>query len=174
MAVLGEVLAGVDLDLEAQGLGGLVLRREAVDEADPAFPEIAAGSAEPRVEHGAHRVERVADRPRRHLHEVDVLRIARGRTEVELVQGRSAAKREPAADPLEVEDLHQRAADDEILLHLMVGDPRGLGAPRGDVVPGDHGATSTLALRASLQRRALGAPFIGLARTSGASVGVCS
>ena len=70
---LGEVLAGVDLDLEAQGLRRLVLRREAVDEVHPAFPEVPAGSAEPWIEHGANRVERVADRLGRHLYEVDVL-----------------------------------------------------------------------------------------------------
>ena len=90
------------------------------------------------------------------------------------VEGGSAAKREPAADPLDVVDLHQRAANDEVLLHLVVGDPGGLGAPRGDVVPRDHGSASTLALTASLHRPTLGAPVIGLARTSGASVGAGS
>jgi hypothetical protein len=64
----------------------------------------------------------------------------------------------------------ERTANDEILLDLVVGDPWGVEPPRGDVVLGNHWSASTLALMASLHRSARTAPFIDLARTSGASV----
>lgn len=98
------------------------------------------------------------------------LGVAGGRPKVELVERGAAAERESSADLGDAEDLRERAADDEVLLDLMVGDPWRVEPPRGDVVLGDHWSASTLALMASLHRSARGAPVIDLERTSGASV----
>lgn len=93
--------------------------------------------------------------------------------DVQLVECRAAPEGKASSHVRDAEDLHERTTDDEVLFDLMVGDPRGVEPPGGDVVLGDHRSDSTRALTASFQRSARGAPFIGLARTNGASVAPC-
>jgi hypothetical protein len=70
-----------------------------------------------------YRVERRTDPTRLGLHEVDVLRVALGGTEVKLVKSGAAAERERVCDDRVREQLHKRPRDDEVLLDLAVGDP---------------------------------------------------
>ena len=157
---LREVLARVDLDLEPHPDGGRFLRVETIDEVDAALFEVALWRAQPRVEHGADQVERVADGLGFDLDEVDVLRVSGGRMQVELVQGRAAAERQAVGDVGHAEHLDQSAADDEVLLDPGVLAPRRRRPPLGDERARNHTSGSTAMFTATRQRASRGAPLV--------------
>ena len=82
---LGKVLPGVDLDLQPQLQRWGILGVEAIYERDPPLLEETRRRAEPWIERTTNGVEGLADRPGLYLHEIDVLRVSRGRKQVELV-----------------------------------------------------------------------------------------
>ena len=161
------MLAGVDLDLEAHPDGGLVFRAEAVDEGGPSLAELSPGNAQPGIENGSQAVERLPDGFRADLHQVDVLGVAGGRHEVELVEGRPATEEQALRQPRHLEDLDERTADHEVLFDLRVGRPRCVRPPLGDLVPGDHRSGSTSAFTISFQAATRRPPAVFAARRSG-------
>ena len=166
-AQLGEMLAGVDLDLEPQPQWRYVLGGETVHQVDPALLELPLWPAEPRVQDGANPIEGLTDGLRVHLHQIDVLGVSGRRCEVQLVQRGSAAESETVRQLGCAEQLDDGAADDEVLLDLGVERPRRLLPPRGDVIPGDHVSGSTSTLMMSFQLGSRVAPAVLAARRSG-------
>jgi hypothetical protein len=78
--------------------------------------------AEPRVKLRAQGVDDRTYRLRANLDEIDVLRVARGRAEEELVEGGTAPKRHRVADARVRKDLDESARYDKVLLFdLRVG-----------------------------------------------------
>ena len=92
----GEVLASVDLDLHTHAYDRREGRVEAVVEREATMAGLPLRLAEPRVEDRADLVDERPDRASVALHEVDVLGVATGRIEEELVQRGAAAKARPA------------------------------------------------------------------------------
>ena len=86
---------------------------------------------------------------------------------MQLVERRSAAKRERSRDRRIREELDQCPANDEILLDLRIVDPGCVLPPLSNVVARDHVSISTVALTRIFQS-ALRGPSRGPALTSGA------
>src|SRR5258708_39534592 len=145
------MLAGVRLDLQLKGHRRGVFGIEAVDELDAAFALLTFRLPKPWIEHAAHRVHHRSRGLRLRLDEIDVLRVPRGRTQMQLVKRRAAAERQRVMQHRMREDLDQRAANDEILFHLEVLNPRRPRAPLSDVVARDHRLDSTATLMYSFQ-----------------------
>lgn len=138
-----EVLSRVDLHLQAERRGRRKLGLESVDEADRRGGALTPWRPEPWVESGAQCRHDRADRRCVGLHEVDVLGVAGGRPEMELVQRGSAAEEERRPEERVTEDLHDGTREDEVLLDLGVGGPGGVRAPLSDVSRSDHRSIST-------------------------------
>src|SRR5690606_40438124 len=85
------------------------------------------------------------------LDEVDILRITRGRFEVQLVKRGAATKGEGIAQHGMREDIDKRLADHKVLFDLSIINPWCLGAPFGDVVARDHDSGSTVAFTITFQ-----------------------
>ena len=132
------MLAGVDLDLQPHLQRWGVLGLESVDEVDAPLFQLALRLAQPRIQHTPNQVERLADRLGFDLNEVDVLRVAGSRLQVELVERGAAAESEAVGDVLDAEHLDDRPTDDEVLFDMSILPPRRMRAPCGDVVFGDH------------------------------------
>ena len=131
-AALGEVLAGVDLDFEPQGHDRRTLGVEAEQQVDSPLLEDPSWLSEPRLESGPEQIQGVPDGPGIHLHEIDVLGVPYCGLQMELVERGSTPPREAARHGVDSEYLHDRPADDEVLLDLLV---RGPGAsPRHSVM----------------------------------------
>jgi hypothetical protein len=157
------MLPRIDLDLEAQPQRRGVLGVETVDERDAALALLPLRLAEPRIEDFP---QRAHERPGRfwvHLHEVDILGVARRWPDVQLVERCAATKGERPRQKWMREYGHQGTGDHEVLLDLGVRHPWRFLAPFGDVVAGNHTSASTSALTANFHaasRRAFstGAP----------------
>ena len=104
---------------------------------------------------------------RSHLHQIDVFGIPERVSKEELVDGRPAAERETLREPRVIEDGAQRAADDQILLHLPRIWPRRRPAPLLDIGAGNHASISTGALRINFQ---LGASVAASAAAPSAAI----
>jgi len=157
-AEFGEVLARVDLDLQPEAKRRDVLRLEPVEQIHAALFENASWRAEPWVEHTSNAVECVADGLSARLYEIDVFGVAGCRCEVELEERGSAAERQAIRKPVGAEDIHERPADDEILLDPRVLGPRCVAAPLRDVRCRDHRSGSTCTLIETFQRASPGNP----------------
>ncbi len=93
-----EVLTGVDLDLQPHRDWGLPLGVHPIDEGDAPFLDSAPRKAKPWVERAPDRAEDAADRPSIDLHEIDVLGVASGRPNVELIERCPSAEGEESRD----------------------------------------------------------------------------
>ena len=82
--------------------------------------------------------ERLADGLGLGLDQIDVFGVARGRSEVELVQGGTATEEHAVRQLRHPEHLDERPADDEVLLDLEILHPRRFTPPLGDVVARNH------------------------------------
>ena len=118
------MLAGIDFDLQAHALRRHVLGLETIYERHSAFGLLPLRLAKPRVEHLVQRIHDRAGRSWRNLHEVDVLGVAGGRRQMELVERRAATERKLIGQERMREYPDQRPADDEILFDLNILDPR--------------------------------------------------
>ena len=160
-AVDGEMLAGVNLDLEAKAKRRRVFRLEAVIERDAAFALFPLRLAKPRIENRPESVHDRTGRFRQYLDEIDIFGVARRRFQIQLVERRPAAKRERPGKKLMGEDRDKRTADNEVLLDLKILNPRCFRPPFGDVVAGDQLSASTSALTNSFQSASRAAEFLG-------------
>ena len=146
-----KMLAGIDLDLEAQPDRRYVLGQEPVAERHPALRLLPPRFAEPGVERVSQGVQHRTCRPGLYLNQIDILGVPRGRRQVELVERGTAAEGERPGENRIREYLDQGPADDEVLLDLEVLVPGRLRPPLGDVVPWDHASASMLAFTNSRQ-----------------------
>ena len=145
------MLAGVDLDLETQSYRGRVLGQKPVAERDPTLRLLPPRLAQPGIERASQAVHQRTGRPGLNLDQVDILGIARGRRQVELVERRASPKRErPRENRIRVHR-DQGAADDQVLLDLEILAPRRPLPPLADVVPRDHASVSILVFTSSRQ-----------------------
>src|SRR5207342_878172 len=87
----------------------------------------------------------------RGLHQVDVFGVAQRLLEQQLVDGRAAAEGDLAGERGRIEQVAERAADDQVLLDLRRVRPRGVLPPGLDVGLGDQASTSTTSLTSSFQ-----------------------
>ena len=152
------MLAGVDLDLETQTYRWHVLRKEPVAERHPTPRLLPPRFAQPGIERPTQCVHQGAGRPGSDLDQIDILGVARGRRQVELVERRAAPESQRPGEHRIGEHRDQGAADDQILLDLEVLAPRRALPPVGDVVPRDHASGSMLAFTNSRQSFDRGAP----------------
>lgn len=143
---------GVDLHLQPEGKRRRILRLESIEEGDSTFLEGSPRLTEPRVQSRAKAIDSRADRFGGLLDEVDALGVARAWSQMKLVERSSTAKGERFGQLLVLEDLDQRAMDDEILLDLEALDPGRMASPLGDEVGRDHRSGSRSALTQSFQR----------------------
>lgn len=79
----------------------------------------------------------------RGLYEIDILGIAQRPREQEFVNRRATPKRNPALQVRSVEQIAERATDNEVLFYLPQVGPRSLYPPRLNIRPGDQASTST-------------------------------
>ena len=140
------VLTGVYLDLETQGRGRDTFGIETVNECNPSTRLVVPGLAQPRIQSGPQGVHSGTRWLSFGLHEINVLRVARRRCQVELVKRRPAPESEGPGKKRIREYLNQCAAYDQILFNLGVIDPGCVRPPFGDVVSRNHASGSTLAL----------------------------
>ncbi len=167
-AGLGEMLTGVDLDLELQFERWCILGLDAIDQVDPSLLEDTTRLPEPRIQNGTCPVEGPADRLGADLNQVDVLRVASRRGEIDLVQGGAAAKGQAVRQLGNCKKIDDGAANDEVLLDLSIEQPWCLCSPRGDVIFGNHSSGSTSTLTMSFQPGIRCPPAMLAARRSGA------
>lgn len=109
-----------------RGSSRLVVRQQTVDEIDPALLEHSARFPSHGSEDSANGIEGLPDRLRDNLHQVEILRVAGSRAQVQLVERRATTKGESLSQCSNTEDLHEGPVEDEIVLDLVIGDP---GAP---------------------------------------------
>lgn len=93
-----------------------------------------------------------ADRPGDRLDEIDVFRVPRRWCQIELVERGPTPEGKSPGQVFVGEDLDQRSADDQILFHLRLLNPRNLLPPFGDEVRRDQRSGSRSALTRSFQR----------------------
>jgi len=118
-------------------------------------------------ENSTNRVNRGTNGFRAHLHQIDVLGIPERMRKEELVDGRPTAERHTLGEPRVIEDVAQRAADDQILFYLPWIGPRRRPAPLLDKGAGNHASISTGALMINFQ---LGASVAALAAAPSAAM----
>ena len=134
-------LPGIDLDLQPNrhAAGVLGLDPEAELRRDRALIELRP--PQPRLQDNTQPIEDRPDRTGRRAHQVDILRVAQRRREVQLVERRSTANSQRVAQHVVREDLDQSTADDEVLLDLSLVGPGNDIAPGYDVLRRDHAST---------------------------------
>jgi len=143
------VLARVDLHFQVQLGVGRSFRSEPEDEMDRMTGAVAMEVAEPR-QRLANRVDRRANPLRADLHQVDILRVAQRLSEQQLVDCGAAAKGDPAFQLRRVEEIAERAADDQVLLDLPQIRPRRARAPLLKVSARNQASTSTRSLMSNI------------------------
>lgn len=111
---------------------------EAVDKRDAPFRLFPSWRAQPGIEYITQRRHDGSGRFRPYLHEVDVFGVACRRVEIELVERRTAPKRQRLAKKRVGEYSDQPAANYQVLLDLGVGHPWRLRPPFSDVVARDQ------------------------------------
>lgn len=136
-----EVFARVRLDLQPQAHRRRKLRIEAADDLGAIPFRVHSGFAQ-KSQRSLQSLYRFLDRFSSHLNQIDVLRVAWLRLDLEFVQGSSTAKRQTACEPILREDLGHRTANDQILFHLFLVGPRHVLTPCSDVRLRNHGSGS--------------------------------
>ena len=174
MAVRGEVLAGIDLDLEPQRNHRWPLGLESVDQSDPALLDNTPGLPQPAIENIAEDIQRATDGLGVQLHQIDILGVALRRLQIQLVERCPTSPSQTRGDLLDIEDLHNNPAEDETLLDLLVRRPGHFVSPLGDEVSRNHRSTSTSMLMATRQRSDRLAPVRGIDASRGATRVACS
>ena len=135
-----------------------VLGQEPVAERHPPLRLLPPRLAKPGIERPSQSVHQRTGRSGLDLDQIDILGIARGRRQVELVERRASPEGEPLGEHRIGEHLDQGAADNEVLLDLEALAPRRPRPPLGDVVSWDHESVSTLEFTNSRQSVERGAP----------------
>ena len=150
------VFAGIDLDLDLQGGIRLGLGRKPEDKVHRVARLLTLAVAEPRqsLTDGA---GDCADLLGLCLHQVDVFGVAKRLLEEQFVNGGAAAKRNLARQRWRIEQVAQRAADNQILLDLLRGRPGSFGAPLLNVRCGNQKSASTGSLMMSFHLAMRGA-----------------
>ena len=134
-------LAGVDLDLQPDRHAAAVfgIDPEAKLRCDGTLIE--PRSPQPRFQDDTQSIEDGTDRPAGSPDQVDILGVAHRLREVQLVERCPATNPHCVAQHVVGEDLHQCAADDEVLLDLSLIGPGNDGAPCHDVLRRNHAST---------------------------------
>ena len=138
-----EVFPGVDLDLQFHRQRWGPVARRPIDERHAAFAGSSLRGPEPRIEHGPYRREGRTDRAPLHLHEIQVLRVARRRRQEQLVERGPASEGHRSRRHLVTEQIDHGPRQDQVLLDLKVRNPGRLRPPLGDEVERDHHSCST-------------------------------
>ena len=120
-------------------------------------------TAHPGLKHGPQPIQYRADRAFGCAREVNIFRVAVRLREVQLVEGRPAAKAQFLAQEIVVEDFDEGAAYDEILLDLPIFRPRSIAAPGDNVHGGDHWSSSGRRRTRTFQRALRSAGLLDLA-----------
>jgi hypothetical protein len=132
------------------------------------------GISEEGIEKRSDGIERRSDGARLDLHEIHVLRVPGRGSEEKFMQGSPSPECQAPAEHWMREDLEHDAADEKILLDLVVQNPRRARAPRTYVGRRDHPSSSIVALTISFQRGSFGNPRLGFSGSSGAYRGLRS
>jgi len=150
------MFAGIDFNLNFQGGIRLGLGRKPEDKVHRVGRVLALAVAEPR-ESLADGVGSRTDLLALCLNQVYVFGVAKRLLEDQLVDRGAAAKRDLACQRRCVEQIAQRAADNQILLDLLRGRPWSLGAPLLNVRCGNQKSASTGSLMMSFHLAMRGA-----------------
>lgn len=173
MAVDHEVLARVDLDLQAEPPHRRNLGGEAIDERGGGRRPLPTRFAEQWIEPLPEAVEHISYRTSLDLHEVDVFGIPARRRQHDLVDRGPAPEGEYLGQLSIREDLDERPGENEILLDHPVVRPWRHLPPGDDVGLWDHAvaSTSNSSFTATRQRASRGAAVIATPGESGVSRG---
>ncbi len=158
------MLARVDLYLELEFAAAVSLRGELEYQVHRVSGLLAIRFSKP-GESGAYAVNRLADRFRLGLDEINVFRIPQRFSEQQLMDGRAAAKSDLSLQRLAAEQVAHRAADDQVLLHLPEIGPGRMGGPLLQVSDGDQKSISTGTLMTSFHSDSSPRPNAGQQRS---------
>ena len=114
------MFACIDLDLEAQTNRRNVLGHETVAERHPSFRLFPARFAKPGIENASQGIHHRTGRSGPDLNQIDILGVARGRSEVELVERCASPEGHCPGQNSIGKYLDQSATDDQVLLDLEI------------------------------------------------------